>query len=143
LDRDGLTELGFIGSGWAFIPDKGTGVNGDGGISLSSGDRDIAKSIFLILSTAPGERVMRPQFGCGIHDLVFASPGPQVFGLISYYVTQALGRWEPRIDVENVDTTVDGRNPERLIINISYTVRQTNNERNLVYPFYVIPRGEE
>jgi phage baseplate assembly protein W len=143
MDKDSLFEQGFIGAGWAFTPGRGTGVNGEGGIALSKGDYDIAKSIYLILSTAPGERVMRPEFGCGIHDLVFASPGPQLFGLVAYHVTQALGRWEPRIELQNVEVTTDKFMPEKLLVDITYTVRQTNNERNLVYPFYVIPRGEE
>ena len=143
MDKDSLLENSFIGSGWAFKPDTGIGVNGQGNIGLMYGDQDIAKSIFIILSTAPGERVMRTEFGCGIHDLVFSSPGPQLFGLISYYVQRALGRWEPRIDVTAVEVEVDTKNQERLLIEISYTVRNTNNERNLVYPFYIIPRGQE
>jgi phage baseplate assembly protein W len=108
-----------------------------------SGDADIAKSIYIILGTAPGERVMRTEFGCGIHDLVFGSPGPQLFGMVSYYVKRALGRWEPRIEVIDVACNVDEIEHEKLVVNIKYMVRQTNNERNLVYPFYVIPRGRD
>lgn len=141
MQRDPFVDYNFIGTGWAFRPDSGMGVNGQGNIALMHGDLDVAKSIYIILSTAPGERVMRTEFGCGIHDLVFSSPGPQVFGLIAYYVEQALGRWEPRIEVISVDVETDPQNQERLLIDINYRLRQTNAERNLVYPFYTIPRG--
>lgn len=143
MEKNYLFENSFIGAGWAFRPDSGIGINGQGNIALSSGNQDIAKSIFIILSTAPGERVMRPEFGCGIHDLVFSSPGPQVYGLVSYYVQQALARWEPRINVTSVDVSVDPKNEGCLLVDITYSIRQTNSPRNLVYPFFVIPRGEE
>jgi phage baseplate assembly protein W len=143
MEKNYLFENSFIGAGWAFRPDSGIGINGQGNIALSSGNQDIAKSIFIILSTAPGERVMRPEFGCGIHDLVFSSPGPQVYGLVSYYVQQALARWEPRINVTSVDVSVDPINDGCLLVDITYSIRQTNSPRNLVYPFFVIPRGEE
>lgn len=141
MDKNQIIEYNFIGAGWSFMPGRGLGVNGEGGIALMESDRDIMKSIFLILSTAPGERVMRTEFGCGIHDLVFDVPGPALFGRVMYEVQQALGRWEPRINVNEVRVSVDALEPERLLIDINYTVRQTNNERNLVYPFYNIPRG--
>jgi phage baseplate assembly protein W len=143
MDKSLSIETSFIGAGWAFRRDSGVGIDSQGNIALVSGDADIAKSIFIILSTAPGERVMRTEFGCGIHDLVFGSPGPQLFGMVSYYVTRALGRWEPRIEVIEVTCGVDPVSQEKLLVYITYRVRQTNNERNLVYPFYVIPRGQD
>ncbi len=143
MDKSLMFEHSFIGSGWNYKPGKGIGINGEGNIGLSYGDLDIAKSIFIIISTAPGERVMRTEFGCGIHDLVFSTPGPELYGLVSYYVQQSLGRWEPRIDVTSVECDVDADRQECLLVNITYTVRTTNNERNLVYPFYVIPRGQD
>lgn len=143
MDKNLSIEASFIGAGWAFRRDSGIGINSQGNIALVSGDQDIAKSIYIILSTAPGERVMRTEFGCGIHDLVFGTPGPQLFGMVSYYVTRALGRWEPRIEVIDVTCKVDEIEHEKLVIDINYRVRQTNNERNLVYPFYVIPRGRD
>jgi phage baseplate assembly protein W len=142
-NNNNSVEYNFIGSGWAFRPDSGIGVNGQGNLALTYGEQDIAKSIFIILSTAPGERVMRTDFGCGIHDLVFSTPGPQIYGLIAYQVSQALGRWEPRIEVIDVRVSTDKFAQERLIIDVDYRVRQTNSERNLVYPFYVIPRGQD
>jgi phage baseplate assembly protein W len=143
-ERDYFFENSFIGAGWSFNPLRGgLGVDGNGNVGLMQGDQDVAKSIFIILSTAPGERVMRTEFGCGIHDLVFATANPQTFAMISYEVKQALGRWEPRIEVTDVKVAPDQDYPERLIIDINYRLVKTNNERNLVYPFYIIPRNEE
>lgn len=143
MDKNTALEYSFIGSGWAFRNESGIGVNGQGNIALMHGEMDVAKSIFIILSTAPGERVMRPEFGCGVHSLVFSVPGPQLFGLIAYNVTRALGRWEPRIDVTEVTANVDPVAHERIMVNISYTLRANNSNRNLVWPFYLIPRGED
>ena len=143
MENDKQREYNIIGSGVGFWPERGLSVDGQGNIAVMRGEQDIVKSIYIILGTAPGERVMRPEFGCGIHDLVFATPGPQTFGLVSYYVERALGRWEPRIEVTEVETSTDRLNPERLLIDISYRIVQTNSDRNLVYPFYVIPRGED
>ncbi len=143
MAKENPADYNFIGAGIGFRPDSGIGIDGQGNLGLMQGEQDIAKSIFIILSTAPGERVMRTEFGCGIHDLVFASPGPQTFGLISYYVTQALGRWEPRIEVASVDVDTDPKQDGKLLVDISYKIRQTNSDRNLVYPFYIIPRGAD
>ncbi|NWJ97253.1 MAG: GPW/gp25 family protein [Chloroflexi bacterium] len=143
MAQEYLFNNNFIGAGWAFAPGHGTGVSGQGNVKLVQGDLDVAKSVFIILSTALGERVMRPEFGCGIHDLVFASPGTEVFGLVSYYIQQALERWEPRIEIEAIDVSVDQNAPECLLIDIKYKIVQINSSRNLVYPFYVIPRNED
>ncbi len=143
MDKDRRVEYNIVGTGIAFWPERGMSVDGQGNLAVMSGEQDIVKSIYIILGTAPGERVMRPDFGCGVHDLVFASPGPQTFGLVSYHVERALARWEPRIEVTEVVTTTDPLNQERLLIDISYRVVPTNSDRNLVYPFYVIPRGQE
>ena len=94
-----------------------------------------------VLTTAPGERVMRPDFGCGVHRLVFAVNDAATLGQVTKEVRDALVRWEPRIDVLDVDTEVKGRG-EVLLITIHYRIRATNNFFNLVYPFYLIP-GEE
>jgi uncharacterized protein len=143
MQRNPVAEYGFIGSGVGYRPGRGVYVNGEGGLGIMHAEQDIAKSIFIILSTAPGERVMRPDFGCGIHDLVFSTPSPQLFGLVSYYVEQALGRYEPRIEVLSVNSDVDANSQERLMVDISYRLVQTNREHNLVYPFYIIPRGRD
>ena len=128
----------FLGKGWAFP----VGVDRRGGIAMVSGAEDIEQSIRIILETAPGERVMRPEFGCGIHELVFAPNSPGTAGVVAYHVREALGRWEPRIEVEAVNVHPDPQREAVLLIEIHYTIRSTNDRRNLVYPFYRIPEEE-
>ena len=125
----------FIGSGWAF-PMK---VDAGGRIALVDGEREIRESIRLILGTAPGERPMRPEFGCKVHNYVFASPDADTAGRIAYEVRESLLRWEPRIDVEDVTVTVDQDDPTVVYIDVGYSVGDTNDIRNLVFPFYLIP----
>ena len=129
-----MSDGDFLGSGWAF-PFR---ISPSGGIALQRHERDVDEAIRIILSTAKGERHMRPQFGCGIHELVFAPNNATTAGLVESYVEEAIGWWEPRVEVleVNVDTDDDERN--LLIITIHYRVRATNDERNLVYPFYLI-----
>jgi hypothetical protein len=124
----------FIGSGWSF-PLR---TDATGGIALSSGDRELEEAIRLVLGTAPGERPMRPEFGCAIHDFVFAPADATTAGRISYEVRTALERWEPRVDVGDVETTFDVDEPSTLYIDIRYTRRGSNDPRNLVFPFYLI-----
>jgi uncharacterized protein len=125
----------FVGSGWGF-PVR---TDATGRIALVSGQQEIEESIRLILGTAPGERPMRPEFGCGIHDLVFASEDAATIGRIELEVRQALRRWEPRIDVHDVEVAPDEDEPSQLRIGVVYSIRSTNDPRNLVVPFYVIP----
>jgi uncharacterized protein len=125
----------FIGSGWAF-PLK---ADASGRIALVDGEREIRESIRLILGTAPGERPMRPEFGCKVHNYVFASPDADTAGRIAYEVRESLLRWEPRIEVEDVTVTVDHEDPTVVYIDVGYSVGDTNDVRNLVFPFYLIP----
>ena len=118
-------------------------VDQSGSIALTSGRGDLITSIRMILATAPGERVMRPRFGCSIWDLLFEPVNANTMGLMAVAVREALGQWEPRITVEDVVVDPDERDSGRVRINISYVVRSTNDRRNLVYPFYVIPREED
>jgi phage baseplate assembly protein W len=127
----------FIGSGWAF-PLR---TDATGGIALVSRDRELEESIRLILATAPGERPMRPEFGCRIHEHVFAPVDPSTAGLIAYEVRSALLRWEPRIDVRQVEVSAEG-DETTLYIDVHYSIRGANDPRNLVFPFYVIPAEE-
>lgn len=129
---------GFRGAGLAFP----FGVDARGGIALAVEDDAIRRSIVIILSTAKGERRMRPQFGCGIHDLVFAPNDATTVGLIRYHVMEALGWWEPRITVIDVEVETDPDDPGRVQVVVRYVVKSTSDERSLVYPFYLIP-GEE
>ena len=128
----------FVGSGWAF-PMR---TAASGGIALVSGDREIEEAMRLVLATAPGERPMRPEFGCAVHELVFAPVNASTVGRIQYAVRQCLDRWEPRIAVTDVDVTVDTGDTSILYIDVRYTIRGTNNPRSLVFPFYVIPSHE-
>jgi len=128
----------FIGAGWAF-PLR---TDRTGGIALVSREREIEESIRLILATAPGERPMRPEFGCSVHDYVFAPADAATAGDIAYAVRVALDRWEPRITLEDVFVRFDEVDSGTLYIDIHYSIRGTNDPRNLVFPFYVIPSHE-
>jgi phage baseplate assembly protein W len=114
-----------------------------GKIALVSGAREIEESIRLILMTSPGERPMRPEFGCAVHDYVYAPADASTAGDIAYAVRVALTRWEPRIDLEGVTVRFDAVDRGVLYVDIYYSVRGTNDPRNLVFPFYVIPQHEE
>jgi len=112
----------------------------DGGRQLretSSGDESIRQSIWTILSTAPGERVMRPDFGCGLQDLVFGVNDAGTANAAAAAVREALALWEPRVDVLDVFAVGDPAEPNLLLIEINYQVRSTNSRFNLVYPFYL------
>ncbi len=129
----------FLGKGWAFpvrTPERG------GEIVLSSEEEKIAESVRIILGTAPGERLMRPDFGCGIHDYVFAPNNVRTAGLIRFHVEEALNRWEPRIDLQQVRVQPDPDNPAVILIAVNYRVKSTDSRYNMVYPFY-LERGQE
>ena len=123
----------FLGVGWKFPLQ----VTADGKIARSRYEQRIEESIYLILSTARGERVMLPDFGCGIHDLVFAPKSPMALTLIVDGVRQALVAYEPRIDVLDVDAESTTEQPNLLLIHINYRIRANNALGNLVYPFYI------
>lgn len=122
----------FLGSGWAF-PLKLEETQ----VKRAQYDESIQQAIWLILATAPGERVMRPDFGCGIHDLLFAVNDATTASRVAGEVRRALIEWEPRIDLQEVSAAPDWRQPNCLLIRIAYRVRATNNRFNLVYPFYL------
>jgi phage baseplate assembly protein W len=121
----------FLGIGWKFPLQ----VTPAGGIAQARYEQRIEESVFLILSTARGERVMLPEFGCGIHDLVFAPDEPTIRSAIVSSVRAALTKYEPRIDVLDVTTETQGENV--LLIRIGYRIRANNAVGNLVYPFYI------
>jgi len=128
-----ITSKDFLGVGWRFS----VGLNERRGIALSSYEKNIEECIWIILGTAKGERVMRPDFGCDIHELVFAPNNAGTHGMIITAVTEALVRWEPRIMNINVDVITEPGNSAQLSINVQYEVRATNNVFNVVYPFYL------
>lgn len=130
----------FVGAGWSFFPIR---TDATGRIVLVTHEQEIEESIRLILATAPGERPMRPDFGCAIHDFVFAPADAATAGQIAFEVRAALDRWEPRVDVLEVLVELDSTDVGTLHIQIGYRIRGTNDPRNLVFPFYVIPAEGE
>jgi phage baseplate assembly protein W len=135
--NNNVRDREYIGQGLAFPLQ----VNPQGGIALASGEHDIEQAIRVILSTAPGERVMRPEFGCRIHELIFAPQDAATESLVVYYVEEALAQWEPRIDVQEVDVSTDPGRNGALLVEIKYRVKDTHDERSIVYPFFL--SGEE
>lgn len=129
----------FIGAGWAFP----VATDATGAVALVTRDREIELAIRLILGTAPGERPMRPEFGCRIHDHVFGPANAATAGQIAYDVREALTQWEPRIDVQNVTIRFDQADAGVVVIDVAYVLAGTNDPRNLVYPFYAIPEHDE
>lgn len=122
----------FLGTGWSFP------INLSGGmVTLASEEVKIAQSIRTILGTLPGERVMEPEFGCALNELVFAPQNESTFNLAAFYVQQALGQWESRIRVTNVRAAPDPRFAGVMNIAIDYVVLSKNQRQNLVYPFYL------
>jgi uncharacterized protein len=137
--RSAAADVDFIGAGWSYP----LGTDATGGVALVNSDRELEQAIWLILGTACGERPMRPEFGCRIHDHVFNAANSATAAQIIYDVRQALERWEPRIDVLDADVSFDATENGRLYVDISYQARGLNDPRNLVFPFYVIPSREE
>jgi hypothetical protein len=128
----------IIGRGVAF-PLR---VDAGGAVALVNDDEDVQEAIELILGTSPGERPMRPQFGCAVHDYVFETVDAYTVGRLERAVRIALDRWEPRIEVLAINIDLSQAARGELPIEITYRLRATNDVRNLVYPFYVIPAEE-
>ena len=125
----------IVGRGWAFPPKVGP----QGRLSLTDERSEIEQAVLIILLTTPGERVMRPTFGCRLHELVFAPNNSETAAQANRFVKQALAMWEPRINVQSVKTRPDPDEQARLNIDIQYELKATHDQRSLVYPFYLIP----
>ena len=125
----------IVGRGWAFPPKIGP----QGGLALTSEQSEIEQAMRLILGTSPGQRVMRPTFGCRLQDLVFAPNNNQTAAQARRYVEDALRMWEPRISLISVNARPDPGDTSRLLIEVEYRVKATYDQRSLVYPFYLIP----
>ena len=124
---------GFLGRGWAFPVTAGAA----GQIEFAAGATAIEQSVGIILGTSPAERVMRPELGCGIWDLVMEPNTPQLHGRVQVRVREALVRWEPRIDVLDVRVDSPPEQKQLLLIHIDYRIRSNNAAYNLVYPFFL------
>lgn len=127
----------FLGSGWSFETTGGGASLSAHRVAEAKGEEKIRQSIWLILSTAPGERIGRSGFGCGVHDLVFAPRTASTMSSIATAVSEALSQWEPRIQLLGVDARPHPNDPLGILIDIRYEVRATNSRENLVYPFYL------
>jgi uncharacterized protein len=128
----------FIGRGLRFP----LSVDHTGAIAWASGPDALDRSLRVILSTAKGERPMRPEFGCGIWDLLFAPVNDNTLGLMAESTRDSIGQWEPRVTLEDVQVRPDPADSARVLIEVTYRVNVTNDRRNLVYPFYVIPEEQ-
>ena len=125
-----------LGTGLAFP----LGVDDRGRVALARGEIDVDQAIRIILSTAPGDRPMRPEFGCAVHDCVFERIEADTLARIDQAVRVALDRWEPRVAIE--DIVFESRREGELLVHLRYRLRATNDVRNLVFPFYVVPAEE-
>jgi uncharacterized protein len=125
----------IIGRGWSFPPR----LDHRGRIATVGGEQEIEEAIRIILTTVPGQRVMRPEFGCRLQEIVFAPNNGQTAAMAERFVRQALARWEPRIQVEEVRAEPDPVDRALLLIRLRYTIKSSHASRSLVYPFYLIP----
>lgn len=137
MDAGGQRD--FLGIGWSY-PVAIDPLSGD--IALSAYERDIKEAIRIILETAPGERVMRSRFGCGIHDLVFEEMNATTLFGVEAAVREALTLFEPRIELRSVAVDPFQAASGMLIVSIDYRVRRTNQVDNLVYPFFFREGGQ-
>jgi uncharacterized protein len=127
----------FLGVGWAFPPTAGAA----GEVHTAAHEEDVRQAVWIILGTARGERVMRPDFGAGLHALAFEPINTTTIALVRHRVEEALITWEPRID--HITVTVSAEPPRgRLMVEVRYRVRATNTFYNLFYPFYLLERRE-
>jgi len=129
----------FVGSGWAAFPMR---TDATGSIALVTKQDEIEEAMRVILATAPGERPMRPEFGCRINEYVFAPMNATTAGQVANEVRNALLRWEPRVNIVDVDVRPHPDDRSILLISVQYTIKHSNDPRNLVFPFYVIPEEE-
>ena len=127
----------FLGSGWSF-PIK---INQSGNLDMSYMEKSVYESIRIILETSKGERVMRPDFGCEINDLVFSPNNTATHNLICFYIEEAITKWEPRVILNKVEAVSNEYDEAKIDIYIEYTIRSVNTAFNMVYPFY-LERGE-
>jgi phage baseplate assembly protein W len=127
----------FLGVGWRFPVEIDAREPTQKRFALAEYEESVKQAIRIILYTAKGERVMRPDFGCGLHELVFAPNDAATRGMAEHYVSEALRLWEPRIEVLQVKATASGAQDEELRISIDYRVRATDSRFNAVYPFYL------
>ncbi|NGZ08800.1 MAG: hypothetical protein CV088_05350 [Nitrospira sp. LK70] len=123
----------FLGRGWSFPP---TFNRDRAGVEMLEEEADVASSLEVLLTTARGERVMLPQYGCNLEELVFESLDTRMKTLMADKVESAILYHEPRIELERVRLD-DGRELEGVVlIEVTYRVKSTNSRFNFVFPYY-------
>ena len=130
----GEQSKSFLGTGLAFPLQ----VNQRGELALVSGEKDIEQSIWIVLGTRPGERVMRPTFGCRAQELIFEPRDATTFTLMKTYVEEALKFWEPRINVKAIDLSLGDGSDGTIFSEIQYEIKETHDVRSIVYPFFLV-----
>lgn len=123
----------FLGAGFSFP----IALDADGRIVLVREEDAIRRSLWLILSTALGERAMRPDYGCGLSDFVFAAPSAELLGRLAHAVERAVIQWEPRVALESVDVRLDPSDAARVLVDLNVQILARSSSLNLVYPFYL------
>jgi phage baseplate assembly protein W len=131
IDKD------FLGVGWSFPPEFNKRANAIG-VKMVADEEDIAESLRVLLSTVPGERVMQPAYGCGLHAMVFETVNESTLTELKDIIERSVLFFEPRITLESVDINTDELLEGSLKIQLNYTVRKTNTRSNIVYPFYYL-----
>jgi uncharacterized protein len=134
MSQTNIRNREFIGRGLSFPLQ----VDSQGRLALTNGENEVFQSIRIILETSPGERVMRPTFGCRVWELIFEPRDASTEALLKEYVREALAMWEPRIEVTGVDILEEGASEEVVMVNIRYLIKNTHDERSIVYPFYIM-----
>lgn len=130
-----MKENSFLGKGWAFPPEFNKTVSEN---TMVSDDQDIQESLFMLLSTSPGERVMNPSYGCEIRSMVFDSVTEGMLTILKDMLRKSILFFETRIKLNSIDIDTTNMNEGVLHITIDYTIRTTNNRSNMVYPYYFI-----
>ncbi len=125
----------IVGRGFAFPPQ----IDSQGKLALTANESELNQAIQVILNTAPGERIMRPDFGCRIQELIFEPNNEETQARAVRFVKEALAIWEPRVDVNEVRANADAHNMGVMLIEVFYTVKGIQDARSLVYPFYILP----
>ena len=130
-------DKAFLGVGWSFPPEFHKHAD-TLGVKMGADEEDIGESLRLLLSTRPGERVMQPDYGCGLHAMVFESIDESTVTELKDIIERAVLFYEPRITLEKIDMNTEDEMEGRLKIQLNYTVRRTNTRSNIVYPFYYL-----
>ncbi len=130
-------DRAFLGIGWSFPPEFHKHADMLG-VKMVAEEDDIRESLEILLSTRPGERIMQPSYGCGLHAMVFETINESTITEIRDVIERAVLFFEPRITLESIDVNTEDVYEGRLKIQLNYTVRRTNTRSNVVYPFYYI-----